>query len=687
MMIKINTQSLYIFILLLISTNILAQIPDKVKKNLDEGNGHFDQRSYILAIPFYEDVLEAPYEDKEVYFRLGYCFLQSSSGKPKSLPYFEKLYQLDSEYNPVLHFFLAQAYHYNNKIPDAIKQLDILKNKLESKKGQDIEVFDNTSVAVVELLALAEELKKKCNYVIKFFNEPVDAKITNLGKTINSSHGEYAPVISADEKVLVFTSRRKGNVGGKLDFEDNLHYEDIYISYKKKGKWTKAKNMGKNVNTKRHEATVGISPDGKTIYLYIDNNGGDLYYSSFSEEQGDWGSPKPMNMLNSEYREPSMTISPDGKTIYFSSNRPGGYGGLDLYVIHKKEDGKWTEPKNLGDGINTDKNEDSPFLHYDAKTLYFSSEGHENMGGYDIFFTEQVAEDNWTVPQNLGHPINSTQDDIHFAISADYQHGYYASSRTDKLENFGEKDIYQISMPKYKTAELEAINFDVILKVIPIEFDPIVTPPIKTAFITLSGSVRDEINNQLLSAHLSVINIQTNEVVKEFDAVTPNGEYSTFLEQGGFYLLHVQKEGYMFHSETFEIPISNKNQEKIIHIKLKRITEGSVSQFQIQFDYNSAKVKKSSIPALKKLVVFLETNPQVNVEIGGHTDNIGTVARNQKLSTERAKSVYDFLISQNIEENRLSYKGYGMSKPIATNATYSGRQMNRRTECKILEIK
>lgn len=684
-MIKLNTNLFCLFFLLFVSINIVAQ--DKVKRLLEDADGHFEQRTYILAIPFYEDVLAIQPDNKEVNFRLGYCFLQSGSGKPQALQYFEKVYKLDPLYNPVLHFFLAQAYHYNNKIPEAVAQLDMLKYKLESKKGQDIQVFENTNVSVLELLALAEELRKQCNYVTKFFKEPVEAKITNLGKAINTSHGEYAPVISADEKVLVFTSRRKGNIGDQLDFEDNLHYEDIYISYKKKGKWTKAKNMGKSINTKRHEATVGLSADGKIIYLYIDNNGGDLYYSSFSEEKGDWSSPKPMNMINSQYREPSMTISPDGKTIYFSSDRPGGYGELDLYVVHQQDDGSWTEPKNLGDGINTSKNEDSPFLHYDAKTLYFSSEGHVNMGGYDIFFTEQITENNWTVPQNLGHPINSTQDDIHFAITADYQHGYYASARTDGLENLGEKDIYIISMPQYKTTDLEAINFDMILKVVPIEFDPIVTPPIKTAFITLSGSVRDEISNQLLNAHLSVINIQNNEVVKEFDAVTPDGQYSTFLEQGGFYLLHVQKEGYMFHSETFEVPITNQNHEKVIHIKLKRIEKDRVAPFQMQFDYNSAKLKKSSIPALKKLVIFLETNPQVNVEIGGHTDNIGTRERNQVLSTERAKAVYDFLISQNIEENRLSYKGYGLSKPIASNATYRGRQMNRRTECKITDIK
>jgi outer membrane protein OmpA-like peptidoglycan-associated protein/tetratricopeptide (TPR) repeat protein len=657
------------------ATSLLA---NDIEKLLKEANEFFRMREYSNAIPIYHKVLDLDSNHLQANYQLGIAYQKSSTVR-NSLPYLRKVQELNSEYSHLLNYYLAEAYKFNNQMGEAIRLYELCVQKFREDNPKRFLTIVNDDITVNDFILLLNQRLKECRSGIKFLTDPTVATVRNMGEKINSEYSDYAPVISGDETVLIFTSRRPGQGKGK-DREDFAYYEDIYIANKKKGEWVEAKSIGRSINSKFHEASIALSNDGKQLFIYQDENGGDIYVSELTGRKN-WSLPKKLNnQINTKYREPSVSITDDGKTLYFSSDRPGGLGGLDIYKVEKNAQGDWGNPVNLGESINTDKDEDSPFIHFDRKTLYFSSNGHETMGGFDIFYSE-FLEDKWTLPTNLGYPINTVHDDIHFVLSANYRRGYYAS---DQKEGLGGKDIYRVDMPDYK--DVEAIDFQLSIKTVAVGFAPLTTKEPKRAVVILRGVVRDELTDELLSAKMSLIDIEDNQPVEEINATTPRGIYYTTMTTGKKYLLHVQKEGYMYHTEYFEIPVGVVNQEKVLNIYLKRIKVSKALDFKALFDYNSAEIKPQTLPALDKLYDFLKVNDNLKGEIAGHTDNIGTENRNKTLSEQRARAVFDYLLNKGIDKERLSYAGYGFSEPIATNETPHGRSLNRRTEFKVLEI-
>jgi outer membrane protein OmpA-like peptidoglycan-associated protein len=677
---KISAISLIFLFLTIHTCYLFAQTPNEdVTKLLKEAQLHFKSRSYMDAISVYERILEIEPHNTEATFYMGLSHLRSLH-KDNALGFLLKLAKTKPDYHLLLDFYIGESYKYKNQMKDAIEYFEKVKAKFPNPSPKTLLKVYNDEVTEQNFVELINQRIREAKYGIHYLADPTNASVNNIGDKINSKYSDYAPVIAADESVLIFTSRRKGTTGKGTDVDDQLFYEDIYIAHKKNGEWEEAKNIGSTINSKFHEASIALSPNGKELFIYKDENSGDIYYSDLISEN-EWDKPKKVGgNINSTFHEPSVSITDDGKTLYFASDRPGGFGGLDIYKSVKNDKGDWEEPVNLGAKVNTAKDEDSPFIHFDSKTLYFSSQGHQSMGGFDIFYAE-LLEGEWTDPVNLGFPINTTDDDIHFVLSADYRTGYYASARPDSR---GAKDIYFVEMPDYK--DVEIIDFQLSIKTISVGFNPLITKSPGRALVILRGVVKDEQTDQLISAKMSLIDVEDNQVVEEIDAVSPKGIYYTTMLTGKKYLLHVQKEGYMYHSEYFEIPLGVVNQEKILHIYLKRINIQRSIDFKALFDYNSAKLKKQSIPALEKLYAFLEANPRLKGEIEGHTDDIGTDQRNQALSQQRAKSVYDYLVERGIDANRLKYAGYGESKSIATNTTPHGRSLNRRTEFRILEI-
>jgi outer membrane protein OmpA-like peptidoglycan-associated protein len=675
---KLLNRTLFLLMLFVsLWSNTQAQID--VRKNMREADAYFKVYEYSTALEWYESVYNQNSEDIRANFQIGLCHLKMTD-KKKALPFLQKAQSLNPTHSPLLEFYLAEAFKYNNQPDESTHYYEYAYEKMTNVNG-NITVY-NEEIKSKDFLQLIRQRIQEAKLGVRFLTDPTNARVRNIGENINSEYSEYAPVISGDESILIFTSRRKGTTGGGRSPEDNLYYEDLYIADKKRDEWAKPKNIGSNINSKYHEASVALSPDGKQLFIYQDSNGGDIYVSEL-KERNNWSIPQKLGgKINSKYREASVSITSDGNTLYFSSDRPdeNAQGGLDIYRVDKKENGSWGDPINLGSEINTAEDEDAPFIHYDAKTLYFSSRGHQTMGGYDIFYTEFI-DGNWTQPVNLGYPINTAEDDIHFVLSADYKRGYYAS---DQKEGYGDKDIYIVDMPDYR--DVEVIDFQLSLKTISVGFDPLTTNDPKRAIVILRGIVKDEESDQLISARMSLIDVEENQVVNEIDAVAPSGVYYTQMKTGRKYLLHVQKEGYLYHSEYFEIPVGVVNQEKILNIYLKRINVKKSIDFKALFNYNSATLTKQSIPALQNLLAFLNTNPDIRGQIEGHTDNIGTEERNAILSENRAKSVYDYLILQGIDKNRLSFMGYGELEPIASNDTPHGRTLNRRTEFKILQI-
>lgn len=385
--------------------------------------------------------------NSNVCYYIGQLYLKTDAHKLEALPYLEKAaahvvakYRPDDPYEkdapPIAYYYLARVQHLNYQFNDAILNFNKFQKMLHKNddRQKDIDYWVNC-----------------CNNAKMLMESPVDCKIVNLGDSINSPYPDYSPVISADESEILFTSRRPTRFDSTRDV-NNSYYEDIWISYAKPndGGWAAAQNAGPTINTAGNEATVSLSPDGQQLILYRDNSQGDgnLYVSYLDGVQ--WSYPDNIDsaapgVVNSPSWEPSACLSPDKKTLFFVSNRPGGLGGTDIYKINIGADGKWSSPVNLGPDVNTEYDEDAPFIHPDDSTMFFSSKGHNTMGGYDVFIAREDSAGNWSHVQNMGYPINTPDDDIYFSVSADGRRAYYTSVRKG---GYGEKDNYEVFFHK-----------------------------------------------------------------------------------------------------------------------------------------------------------------------------------------------------------------------------------------------
>jgi outer membrane protein OmpA-like peptidoglycan-associated protein len=636
--------------------NAYAQQPhDHHKKYEHEARELFRAEEYVQALPIYLK-LDSMIPNNAFYnYRVGLCYYYSHN-KARCLPYLEKAKALKYR-DPDLDLFLGHAYRLNHKFDPAIKYFQAYKDSakvipLEKHHHKDKEQKEPEDVERdIEMCKVGKEL----------IADSLDFVIENMGPNINTQYAEYVPAISADEHVLIFTSRRPNTTGGETDPSDNKYYEDIYVSYKDdNGKWKAPENLGTNVNTELHDANIGLSPDGHKLFIYRadfeKNSGGDIYVSTLQGKT--WTPPIKMEgHINSKDWEPSATISSDEKTIFFTSNRPGGQGGTDIYYAVMKPNGHWDEPVNMGPQINTKYDEDAPYIHPDNKTLFFSSRGHRTMGGFDIFTTTWDEEKKqWSKPENAGYPINTADDDIYFIWSADGTKGYFSSWRPD---TYGEKDLYVIHRPG-GTSNL----------------------------LVLKGNIYDKETKKPVSAKITITDLTTHDIDGQFVSNSETGKYVLALPHGKNLGIAVEADGYVFYSENFNFPANNPFFEMKKDVYLDPIKVGSVMVLKnIFFDFDLATLREASKSELERLDKFMTENPDISIEISGHTDSKGKDKYNQKLSESRAQSVVDYLVNRGISKDRLVAKGYGESKPVATNDTEEGRQLNRRTELKIIEKK
>jgi outer membrane protein OmpA-like peptidoglycan-associated protein len=519
---------------------------------------------------------------------------------------------------------------------------------------------DNKSTDKV-MLAETNRKIEMCKTAKRLVADPVKVKLQNLGKNVNSAFADYSPVLSADQESLFFTSRRPGSTGDQKDDEGN-YMEDIYISSKTKTGWSPATNIGAPINTAENEATVGISPDGQTILIYKDDLGDGNIYSTTLD--GDvWGKPVKLNdNINTKYWEPSAFISADGNTLYFTSNRPGGYGGRDLYTSKRLPKGDWAVAVNMGPTINTPFDEDAPFIHPDGHTLSFSSNGHNTMGGFDIFTSLQSEEGIWSDPVNAGYPINTPDDDIYYVVSPDGLKAYFSSFREGGL---GEKDNYMATYMGRKEIPLTL----------------------------LKGVVNDESGKVAKNVEITVTDNETGQVVGIYRPNSKTGQFLFILTPGKNYNITYQGDNALFYSENMDIPKKSNYYEIKREVLLNPIVVGSkITLNNIFFDFDKATLRKISDVELKNLVKLLKSNPNLKVEISGHTDSKGDAAYNQKLSEQRAQAVVTRLAADGISADRMKAVGYGKTMPAAPNKNANGsdnptgRQQNRRVELKITQI-
>lgn len=515
--------------------------------------------------------------------------------------------------------------------------------------------------------------------------------IDNVGSSINTRDNDYAPLITADESMMIFTSTRVGSTGDKIDEKTNLPFEDIYYSYRDGMRWRDAMNIGEPLNTKSHDATIGLSSDGQQLFIYKTDNEGDIFESTKEGEY--WSSPKALpKAINSPFHESSASFSYDNRTIYYSSRNSDiqTYGDHDIFFSKKNVKNKWGDPYNIGGTINTPYDEVDVFMHPDGRTLYFSSNGHNTMGGYDIFKSTLKDDGSWSEPQNLGYPINTPDDDRFFVLAGSGKHGYYSSA---KAGGYGGHDIYMITFLGPEKPLILSNEDNLIASIAnPVKEKVTVeaSVEIKTSRLTIvKGTVWDGLATQPtpLEADIEITDNATGQIISTMKSNSATGKFLLTLPSGKNYGIAVKKEAYLFHSENFDIPPTSTYQEVVLDIKLlKVVKEAKIVLRNVFFDFGKATLKPESFTELDALVKILVDFPKLKIEIGGHTDNKSSREFNLKLSGDRAKAVVDYLISKGIENARLESRGYAFDFPVTSNDTEAGRAQNRRVEFKITSL-
>lgn len=633
------------------------------------GDKHYGKKDYKKALEVYLQAQEINPDDAYLNFKIGLTYLYSET-KSKAATYIDKAYRLNPAVNPDIDYHLGIAFQNTNSFKLAIEHFERFKKKRSN------------------LASIADEKIAECHIADSLSQNELNVIIENLGTGVNTPYNDYSPIISADGNTLIFTSNRTDDPARA---KANANFEDILVSYKNGNAWSEPKLISPSVNIKYNDAAASLSPDGKTLFLYYEEGEGDIYTSTRTGDQ--WSEPKPLNKnINTPmFWETCASVTPDGTKLYFASNRPGGIGELDLYVSQLDGKGDWGKAVNLGPIINTPNNEDSPFIHHDGVTLYFSSDGHPRLGNSDIFVSEFV-NNKWKKPENMGYPLNSWEYDGFFTLSPDKKKGYFSTAKEGGL---GDADIYSITFlePKYKPkpkpviAKVEEVQVQPELPKQEEYVDPeIEIHKIAKVVTLLKGKVIDEQNASPLSAVISLVDNVTNKVITKINSHPTTGEFELTIPHGGNYGVATEKAGYLFNSINFNVPQFAEYQEIDTHIIMVKVEIGSkVVLRNVFFDIGKSDLKPESISEVENIRELLLADKLLRVQINGHTDNVGNASSNKTLSLKRATSVVNYLVQHGISAGRLTAKGYGSERPIVSNDDEEGgREINRRTEIEII---
>ena len=581
--------------------------------------------------------------------------------KHEALDHFLEAVKLDPMVDKDVFQYIGMAYHHSSQYDKAIEYYKLHRKRLI--RSLDFERSKNIN-----------EIDRKifeCQNAKIYESHPVNVTITNLGKNINSDYPDYAPAISADESTLVFTSRRDDNINPDLA-EDHEYFEDIFIAHSENGVFKKSENMGRPINSLFHNASISISPDGSELFLYNSINGGDIYETDLQKD-GSWSKPAPISgEINTPYLENSVSVTEDLQTLFFTSNKPGGYGGTDIYMSKIGRNKSWGEPVNLGPDVNTEMDEDGVFISANGKHLYFSSNGHAGMGDLDIYRSEIQEDGSWSIPINLGYPINSVENDIYFTLSGDEKHAYYSSVR-DVTQ--GEQDIYKVDMTNFEPITIEEIirRED--------QNDPIASLP-DSSLVRINMSILSSQDNIPLNASVQVTRKSTGQrlVPSHIDS----GKYMIefYIKNSDKYDVSISKESFESHRYPIYIMGSGKGEQEFSEtIKLKPKGNSNINLINVYFAHDSD--TPNGFEGVQYLEMMLKNEPNLDVEISGHTDNTGIESYNKDLSLRRAKAVKRYLVNSGIDGNRITTVGHGAERPISSNESAVGRKLNRRTEFKV----
>lgn len=664
----------FLFLLLLISTATFAQqYSSKSKKAIklfEEGmnapranKDQFGRENYQLGIEILNKAIEKDPTFWEAYLTAGE-FAEFSNQLKLAVDYYEKALQINPYHSPTgsTHFYLGNLKFALGDYQGAINAMETyLKNKQANPAN----------------FALSKNILQSSQFALQALQHPMNFKPINLGPAINTKDPEYFPTITVDGKTILFTRRIKDDrVPGPMKQQ-----EDFYISHLKSNAWSMAEPMPTHINTVNNEGAPTISADGRSLIFVACPDMSGTEYGEGRQGKGScdmfitkkigarWGQVINLpGQVNTMLWESQPSLSADGKTLYFIRRikTQDGSKNSDIFVSTLQDNGSWSNPTRLPANVNTPAEEESVLIHPDGKTLYFASRGHVGMGGSDLYVTRLNPDGSWSNPVNLGYPINTKNDENSLMVSPDGEIGFFAS---DREGGFGDLDIYFFEMPK----ELQ---------------------PVKTLYF--EGTVVDATTQKPVPGKFQLIDLKTGQEVIRSEADQVTGEFLVSLPVNQEYALNVSMQGYNFYSQNFNM-IAKENQTAF-ELKIPLVPIGSdipVVLANVFFDLNKTDLRKESFVELNKLRDLLQKNPQLKIEIGGHTDTRGDAQENLVLSEGRANAVKEYLNQQGIEANRLSSKGYGETQPKITDSDIAklknsieqekAHQNNRRTEYKFMQ--
>ena len=616
----------------------LSTSSKKARKAYEKGYVKYERRQHASAISDFMSAVKFDANFIEAHMLLAECFFVTGQ-QQRAKASFLRTVDINPDFFPPVYLTLAE--------------IEFDEENYEAASGY-LEKFLSFNRQSPVLRARSEKMLENSRFAAHAVRNPVPFLPENLD--LEFEYDQYWPSLSVDEQTLVFTGLIPRNPENRA-VAGNRH-EDFFMSEYRDGKWSTPENLGPPLNTLENEGAQTITPDAMRMFFTAcnrpDGRGScDIYYSE--KRNGLWTRPRNLGEpVNTSAWETQPSISADGRTLYFASNRSGGKGGKDIWVTTLDDKGNWSRPVNLED-INTTGDESSPFIHPDGRTLYFASNGWPGMGGYDLFVTRKDSAGRWSAPVNLGYPINSRHNEEGMIVNARGDRAYYSSDRGDsKIRN-----IYTFEL--YPEARPEPASY-------------------------MKGKIYDARTYRPLRALFELIELSTAETTITAYSDSASGEFLVCIPSGKDYALNIKRSGYLFYSEHFTMTGGTYHEPLLKDIPLNRIRPGEkVILNNIFFEFASATLLDESKAELQQLVKFMSDNPDLQIRITGHTDNVGAQAYNLELSRNRARAVAAYLHGAGIAAPRVSHEGLGASEPIADNDTEEGRARNRRTEFLIVK--
>jgi len=654
-------------------------------KNIKIGDNFLEKANEAIfarndAIDYFEKALfyylqanEFNPRNIDLNLKIGNAYLYTNQ-KYLTYPFLEKAMGMDAnkqDASPNIHFYYAMALQLEGKYNDAISQFKIFKKRQSEKLFEPFSDFYKKYI-------------KECESAIDLSDKPQKVWIDNI--VLNSENDDWSPCLSADGELLIFTSDRANE---HLADEFGRYDNEIYFSTLTKRKWTAISPIT-TLNTNEDDVSGGLSYDGQRLLIYkIENENADVFESKLNGTK--WVKAERKmgisgNSVNTTDNETLASYDPQDIKVYYLTD--GGYSkNWDIMFsgIMNRERNIWGKGQSAGHEVNTKYQEGSVYLHPDGKTMYFSSQGHNSMGGYDIFVSYIDELGHWGPAENLGSPINTPYDDLFYSSTASGKVAYIASNRKGGK---GGLDIYKVTYwGSEKPQSLDSEEQLIASIANPVKDKSIAQPiMIEERNLTVfKGKVLDIITKQSVAANITITDNSTRKEYIQLNSNSSSGKFLISLPSGKNYGIAVSAEGYLFHSENFDIPKGEAYNLVNKDIELMYIDIGSkIALRNVFFDIGKSIVKKDSYSELDRLVSLMKELPNLVVELSGHTDNTGSEVLNNRLSQKRAEAVVEYLISKGIDKEKLTAKGYGSTAPIATNETLEGRQNNRRTEFEII---